>query len=746
MVVLDATIVTIAIPSAQKALHFSTDSRQWIVTAYALAFGSLLLLGGKLGDLFGRKWTLIGGLVGFSIASAIGGLAESFGVLVTARTLQGGFGALLAPSALGLLTVTFEGSPDRPTAFGIFGAIAGGGASLGLILGGALTQILSWRWCLYVNLVIAVPTTIVALRLLVNHRAPQREPIDIPGALTSALGLFALVYGFSNAETHSWGATATIVALIASPVLLTAFVLIERRAKHPLLPLHIIWDRARGGAYITIALAGAGIFAVFLFLTYFLQEQRGLSPLTTGLAFLPLTGVLVVTSTTVQTRVIQHTGVKPVVLVGTTLGAIGMFLFTRLTPSSSYAADVLPGLLVLGVGMGCIFAPAFSTATLGVRGERGRGRLGDGQHLPAGRRLGRHLPAEHDLRERRRQLRDRHLHTPGLADAAAVHGYTTAFWWSVGIFVVGFLLALVILPGRAKHHVPTVKAALARHAIGNCHHLEAADGGEPQAWGYDGRCGAMSTGRLACAASACETLPRSALPIAPRPRWPQTISPASISSAISSIVLAPIRRPRRSARWRCSRARGQSRRPPRRSAARSPPPARRSRPRSARRPRTSRPGPAGSPPASNDQHHRVGGLDQLDRGRQRHLGAVRSVVAEQHRLVHRSASCRSDHAIPRQATRSELGVSRRRSGRDANPDQTGIPTSSRHARVSTSDSPRSTDTTWLSSLASCDPTTLSLARSPTSVPIASRFPLATLLAVPSMASRRDCRSERNCSI
>src|ERR1700758_3236536 len=342
MVTLDVTIVQIALPSAKRALHFSTDSRQWIITAYALAFGSLLLHGGKLGDLFGRKWTLIAGLIGFSIASAIGGLAQSFGMLVTARTLQGAFGALLAPSALGLLTVTFAGSPDRPTAFGIFGAIAGGGASLGLILGGALTQILSWRWCLYVNLVIAVPTTLVAMRLLVNHAAPHRDPIDIPGAVTSALGLFALVYGFSNAETHSWGATATIVALIASPVLLTAFVLIERRVKYPLLPLHIIWDRGRGGAYTTILLAGAGIFAVFLFLTYFLQEQLRLSPLTTGLAFLPLTAVLVVSSTTVQTRVIQHSGVKPLVLAGAALATIAMFLFTRLTPSSSYGSGILP--------------------------------------------------------------------------------------------------------------------------------------------------------------------------------------------------------------------------------------------------------------------------------------------------------------------------------------------------------------------------------------------------------------------
>jgi EmrB/QacA subfamily drug resistance transporter len=474
MVVLDATIVTIAIPSAQNALHFSTQSRQWIVTAYALAFGSLLLLGGKLGDLFGRKWTLIGGLVGFSVASAIGGLAQSFGVLVTARTLQGAFGALLAPSALALLTVTFEGSPDRPTAFGIFGAIAGGGASLGLILGGALTEVLSWRWCLYVNLVIAVPTTVVALRLLVNHRAPQRDPIDIPGALTSALGLFALVYGFSNAETHSWGATATVVALVASPVLLTAFVLIERRAKHPLLPLHIVWDRARGGAYTTLALASAGVFAVFLFLTYFLQQQRGLSPLTTGLAFLPLTGILVVTSTTVQTRVIQHTGVKPLVLAGTTLGGVAMFLFTRLTPGSSYATHVLPGLLVLGVGMGCIFAPSFSTATLGVEGsEAGVASAMVNTSQQVGGSVGTSLLSTIFASALSSYLAT-HLHTPGVADAAAVHGYTTAFWWSVGIFALAFLVALAILPARHKPRVPTLKAALARLAIGNCHHFESA--------------------------------------------------------------------------------------------------------------------------------------------------------------------------------------------------------------------------------------------------------------------------------
>jgi MFS family permease len=238
------------------------------------------------------------------------------------------FGALLAPSALGLLTVTFLGSPDRAKAFGIFGAIAGGGASVGLVLGGALTQFLSWRWCLYVNLVIAVPTGVFALRLLVNHSDPERSGIDVPGLLTAFAGLFALVFGFSNAETQSWTATATIVALVASPVLLISFAVIESRVKNPLLPLHIVRSRPRGGAYLSVLLASAGVFAVFFFLTYYMQLTLRFSPLTAGLAFLPLTGLLVATSVTVQTRVLPRTGAKPLVMTGMTLGVIAMLIFT----------------------------------------------------------------------------------------------------------------------------------------------------------------------------------------------------------------------------------------------------------------------------------------------------------------------------------------------------------------------------------------------------------------------------------
>ncbi|MGA2927462.1 MAG: MFS transporter [Solirubrobacteraceae bacterium] len=473
MVVLDATIVNIALPSAQKALHFSTADREWIVTAYALAFGSLLLLGGKLGDLFGRKWTFIAGLTGFAIVSAIGGIAQNFDMLVSARALQGMFGALLAPSALGLLTVTFAGSPDRPKAFGIFGAIAGGGASVGLVLGGALTQLLSWRWCLYVNLAIAVPTAIFALRLLVNHSDPERSGIDVPGLLTASAGLFALVYGFSNAETQSWTAAATIIALVASPVLLTAFAVIESRVKNPLLPLHIVRSRARGGAYLSVLLASAGVFGVFFFLTYYMQSTLGFSPVTAGVAFLPMTGLLVATSVTAQTRVLPRTGAKPLVMTGMTLGVIAMIIFTRLTPGGAYATHVLPGLLVIGVGMGCIFAPAIGTATLGVEvRETGVASAMVNTSQQVGGAVGLALLSTLSASAATDYARA-HPRLPGVASVAVVHGYTTGFSVAAGIFATGLVLTLLILPTKAGAHECTLRMALAR-GIAYAHHLDAA--------------------------------------------------------------------------------------------------------------------------------------------------------------------------------------------------------------------------------------------------------------------------------
>ncbi len=470
MVVLDATIVNIALPSAQRALHFSTDHRQWVVTAYALAFGSLLLVGGRLGDLFGRKWTLIGGLAGFSVASAIGGLAQSFGMLVAARALQGAFGALLAPSALGLLTVTFQGSPDRPKAFGIFSAIAAGGASIGLLLGGVLTQALSWRWSLYVNLAIAVPTAIVALRLLDNQRQAQRPRIDLPGVAAASGGLFALVYGFSNAETSSWSDPITIIALAASAVLLSGFLFIERRVEHPLLPLHIVWDRARGGAYATIALAGSAVFAVFLFLTYYMQQNLGFSPIKTGLGFLPMTAMIVLTATTVQTRVLHRTGAKPLVMGGMGLGVTAMILLSRLTPNGAYVSHVLPGLMLTGLAMGLIFAPAFSTATLGVRSsDAGIAAAMVNTSQQVGGSVGTALLST-IFASAAASYAAVHVHAAHLAGAASIHGYTTAFEWAAALFGVGLLVALLVLPSdgaaRARSVHAEARAELALSAEG----------------------------------------------------------------------------------------------------------------------------------------------------------------------------------------------------------------------------------------------------------------------------------------
>lgn len=459
MVVLDATVVNVALPSAQKALHFTADNRQWVITAYALAFGSLLLVGGKLGDLFGRKWTLIGGLSGFAVASAIGGLSQSFGMLVAARALQGVFGAVLAPSALGLLTVTFANAADRAKAFGIFSAIAAGGASVGLLLGGVLTQAISWRWSLYVNLVIAVPTAIAAFRLLSNERHPTRPRIDVPGVALASLGLFSLVYGFSNAETHSWSAPITIAGLASSAVLLTAFVAREQRAEHPLLPLHIVLDRARGGAYATIALAGSAVFAVFLFLTFYLQQNLGFSPLKTGLAFLPMTGMIVLTATTVQTRILPRVGAKPIVVTGMSLGIAAMLLFTQLNPQGDYLTHVLPGLLLTGTGMGCIFAPAFSTATLGVQSsEAGVASAMVNTSQQVGGSIGTALLST-IFASAAAGYASAHLKAAGLASAATIHGYTVAFEWAAALFAVGLLVALIILPRNRIRRAPATAPA-----------------------------------------------------------------------------------------------------------------------------------------------------------------------------------------------------------------------------------------------------------------------------------------------
>jgi EmrB/QacA subfamily drug resistance transporter len=461
MVVLDATIVNIALPSAQHALHFSSGSRQWIVTAYSLAFGSLLLLGGKISDLFGRKWTFVIGLAGFAGASAVGGAAQSFGMLTMARTAQGAFGALLAPAALSLLTTTFTEAKERNRAFGIYGAIAGSGASIGLLLGGVLTQTLSWRFSMYVNLIFAIVAIAGALRLLHNERPAVKPALDIPGILTVGAGLFGVVYGFAHAQTTSWGNPMTVAMLAAGAVLLAVFAVIERRSEHPLLPLRVVADRNRGASFLSVGISGAAMFGVFLFLTYYLQQSRGYSPVSTGLAFLPMTAAIMISALLATTRLQGRFGPRPLVTVGMALGATGMFMLTGIGLSSSYVGDILPALLVMGVGIGFVMSSSMNNATLGVRPtDAGVASATVNASQQVGGSLGTALLSTLAASATSGFLSGGPV-TPALAATAAVHGYTTAFAWSGGIFLFGALVAGLLFEGGPRELVPGGEPVLA---------------------------------------------------------------------------------------------------------------------------------------------------------------------------------------------------------------------------------------------------------------------------------------------
>ena len=445
MIVLDLTIVNIALPSAQQDLGFSNDDRQWIITSYALAFGSLLLLGGKLGDLFGRKWAFIGGLFGFAAASAVGGAAGSFGVLVAARATQGVFAALLAPAALALLATTFSDPAERGKAFGIFGAVAGGGSAVGLLLGGILTEWLNWRWCLYVNLLIAVPTAIAALRLIENVAQPARPRLDLVGAALATSGLFALVYGFSNSESHSWGHPVTIGALALAVVLLTAFTVVESRVEHPLLPLRVVTDRVRGGSFLALGISGIALFAVFLFLTYYLQLTKGYSPIETGLAYLPMTAAIIGSATLANNYFLSRTGPRPLLVIGMTLGALAMVWFAQLDSTSSYAGHVLPGLIVLGVGMGNIFAPGISSATYGVAPtDAGVASAMVNTMQQVGGSIGTALLSS-IFASAVSSFAEGKPPSAQVAADAAMHGYRVAFWVAAGVFAFGAVVVGLLM-------------------------------------------------------------------------------------------------------------------------------------------------------------------------------------------------------------------------------------------------------------------------------------------------------------
>jgi len=451
MVALDATIVSIALPSAQAALRASDADRQWVVTAYTLSFGGLLLLGGRFADYFGRKRTFLIGLGGFALASAVGGWAPNFGILVAARAMQGAFAALLAPTALSLLAVTFTETRERAKAFAIYGAIAGSGAVAGMLLGGILTQYLTWRWCLYVNIPIAVVAAIGGWLVLRDSRSAGKPGFDVLGVVLASGGLVSLVYACTLATSRGWQSSTVVALIAASLALLVMFVVWEARAASPLLPLRIVLDRNRGGAYLAVALGLAGMFGAFLFLTYYLQVVLRYSPVQAGLAFLPMTAASQAGSWLIAGRLVPRVPARVLMAPGALVAAAGMALLSQLQADSSYLTLVLPAEVLLGLGTSCVMVPAFSIGTLGVdRREAGVAAATVNTAQQVGGSLGTAVLNTIATSATAAYVAGAH---GSMSVQALVHGYSVATGWGVGILVLGAVVSGVLInAGRPRPH------------------------------------------------------------------------------------------------------------------------------------------------------------------------------------------------------------------------------------------------------------------------------------------------------
>lgn len=474
MVILDATITNVAMPKAAADIGLQQSDIQWIITAYALPFGALLLLGGRIADYVGRKKVLIIALSGFALASVIGGAAHAGWLLFAGRALQGVFGAMLAPAALSLITVTFQLEKERAKAFAVFGAIAGGGAAIGLLLGGFLTQYLSWRWCFFVNIPIAVPAALAASRILRESKTTNRGHYDIPGALLATTGLAALVWGFTRPTAESntidpatrrpellgWGSIQTIGWLAGAAVLLVAFVLVEKRSTNPLLPVRIVADRNRAGAYLVGMLVGSAMFAVFLFLTLYMQDYKGYSPMETGLAYLPFSFGIIM-GAGIGSQLVLKIGPRYVIAIGAALGVTGLLLFSRISLDSTFVGTLLPAELIMAFGMGFIFMSTTNLALVGISNDdAGVASAVVNTTQQIGGSLGTALLSTVAFTALATYVTDRAATVTseaGLAQLtadAAIHGYSLAFVWAAGLMGLALVIALVLVKAK-KTDLPT---------------------------------------------------------------------------------------------------------------------------------------------------------------------------------------------------------------------------------------------------------------------------------------------------
>ncbi|WP_414169310.1 MFS transporter [Streptoverticillium reticulum] len=442
LILLDGTVVNIALPSAQKALRMGDGSRQWVITSYSLAYGGLLLLGGRIADLLGRKRAFVAGVAGFGLASAVGGAATAPGMLFAGRALQGACAALLTPAAMSLLTTTFTDPKERGKAFGVFGAIAGAGAACGLIVGGVLTEYLDWRWCMYVGVPVVLLVLAGALTVLDEPDVPGagRGRLDVAGAVLGAGGMAAVVYAAAEAESRGWGDGAVLGLFGGGAVLLVAFVVRQARIPDPLLPLRIVLHRRRAGAFLTAGLAPVAMFGLFLFMTYYLQVVLGFSAVRTGLAFLPLTACMILSSTQIAARLAPRVPPRLIVVPGLLLAAAGMCVLAQIRVDSSYTTGVLPGLVLTGLGMGAVNMTAMATATAGVEPrDAGVTSAMVSTSMQMGGAIGTSV-----------------LNTVAATSAAAfagtpaeatVHGFSVALWCVVGVLLGASVLAAALLGG-----------------------------------------------------------------------------------------------------------------------------------------------------------------------------------------------------------------------------------------------------------------------------------------------------------
>ena len=462
LVILDATIVNIALPAVSADLQISAASQQWIVTAYTLTFGGLLLLGGRIADFWGRKRTYLVGAAGFAVASALGGVAQHEGMLFAARALQGAFGALLAPASLALLTVLFTDPRERARAFAVYGAIAGGGSAVGLLLGGVLTEYADWRWCFWVNLPVAIVAVVAAIPIVPESRAPGDTRYDVPGAVLVTAGVAAVVYGFTLvAETsqenaadgipeNGWTDPTALLFIGLGVLLVAAFVVVELRSRNPLLPMRIVLDRNRGGAYLTSTLVGAGLIGAFFFLSLYFQQVLGYQPVHAGLASLPTTlGVLL--SAGAASAAAPRIGPRPLMVLGGLLAAGGLATLSFLDVDSGFWALAFPGQLLLGLGLGFTFVPLSNLALVGA-GEHDAGAasamLNATQQVGAS--IGTALLATLSVGAITEYVTGVATSggdptDPAVGLQAQVEGYTTAFSWAAGLLVLGALVSAVLI-------------------------------------------------------------------------------------------------------------------------------------------------------------------------------------------------------------------------------------------------------------------------------------------------------------